>query len=319
MSTTTASADRPMAEILAELTAGPAVDLRAMPIAQARATFIRNQSAWNWAPAPMARTRDLTVPGAAGPLPARLHRPRAEGDLPVVLYVHGGGWTFGSIDTHDGVMRSLALASGCAVLGVDYRLAPEHPFPAPLEDVLAALAHIEAGGLGAGCEGRRIALAGDSAGATLSLGALIARRAAGAAAPATAALFYGCYAPIFDTPSHAENGDGRYLLRTDMMRWYWSNFLGRCAPAEAPGACAPLHADLAGLPPLYLNAAGLDPLLDDTTLLAGALARAGARFTLDVYPGVVHGFLRFARDLAPARAAIAAAGAHLRRIFGNET
>ncbi len=306
-----------MAAILAGLAAAPAVDLRAMPIGEARATFVRNQIGWSWAPAAMAETREMVAPGAAGPLAARLHRPPGAGDLPVILYVHGGGWTFGSIDTHDGVMRCLALASGCAVLGFDYRLAPEHPFPAPLDDVLAVLAHVEAGGLGPGFDRRRIALAGDSAGATLSLGALIARRDAGLPPPATATLFYGCYAPIFDTPSHARNGDGRYLLRTEMMRWYWSNFLGSCAAEDAPGACAPLNAELSGLPPLYLNAAGLDPLLDDTSLLAARLAAAGARFRLDVFPGVVHGFLRFARELAAAREAIAAAGAHLRATFDD--
>lgn len=311
------AADAEMSAILARLAAAPAVDLRAMPLDEARASFVRNQRDWIWAPAPMAETRELAVPGAAGALAARLHRPIADGDLPVVLFVHGGGWTFGSIDTHDGMMRCLALASGCAVLGFDYRLAPEHPFPAPLDDALAVLAHVEAGGLGPGYDRRRLALAGDSAGATLSLGALIARRDAGAPLPAAAALFYGCYAPIFDTPSHARNGDGRYLLRTEMMRWYWSNFLGPAAPQEAPGACAPLGADLSGLPPLYLNAAGLDPLLDDTTLLADRLAAAGTRFRLDVFPGVVHGFMRFGRDLSAARAAVAAAGAHLSATFAD--
>jgi acetyl esterase len=231
--------------------------------------------------------------------------------LPVIVYLHGGGWTFGSIDTHDGVMRCLALESGCAVLGVDYRLAPEHPFPAPLDDALAALAHVEAGGLGAGCDRARVALAGDSAGATIALGALIARRDAGGSLPVTAALFYGCYAPVFDTPSHLANGDGAYLLRTEMMRWYWANYLGARAPQQAPAACAPLVADLSGLPPLYLNAAGLDPLLDDTTLIAARLAAAGVRLRLDVFAGVVHGFLRFARDLPAAREALAAAGAWL--------
>lgn len=309
--------DAEMARILAEILATPATDARQTPIAEARAGFIRNQTSWAWAPAPLAEVRDLTIPGAAGPMPARLYRPRLDADLPVVLFAHGGGWTFGSIDTHDGTMRCLALASGCAVLGFDYRLAPEHPFPAPLDDVLAALAHVESGGLGGGVDPRRIALAGDSAGATLSLGALIARRDAGLRLPAAAALFYGCYAPVFDTPSHVANGDGRYLLRTDMMRWYWGNFLGPRAPAEAPAACAPLNAALGGLPPLYLNAAGLDPLLDDTTLLAGRLARAGGRFRLDVFPGVVHGFVRFARELGAARAAIEAAGAHLRDTFND--
>ncbi len=118
----------------------------------------------------MAESRDLAIPGPAGPIRARLHRPTTEAGLPVILFIHGGGWTFGSIDTHDGTMRSLATASGTAVLGIDYRLSPDTAFPGPLDDVMAALAFIEAGGLGDVCDPSRIAVAGDSAGANLALG-----------------------------------------------------------------------------------------------------------------------------------------------------
>ena len=173
-------------------------------------------------------------------MPAGLVRP------PVIVYAHGGGWTFGTNDTHDGTMRTLAGEAKAAVLGVDYRLAPEHPFPAPLDDVMAAIAFVVSGGLGCEVDSSRIAVGGDSA---------------------------------------------------------------------APGACAPLHADLAGLPPLHLSAAGLDPLLDDTILLSAKLATAGVRHTVEIWPGVVHGFLRFARDLPAARAALAAAGRDLKHLF----
>lgn len=307
--------DPAMQAILDKLASAPAVDLKALPIDDARQTFERQQSAWVWSAETMAGSRDLTVPGPAGPIRARLHLPTAGKNLPLVIFAHGGGWTFGSIDTHDGTMRSLAASSGAAVLGIDYRLAPEHPFPAPLDDLLAALAFAETGGLGDACDAQRIALAGDSAGANLALGALVRRRDEGGPLPATAALFYGCFAPIFDTESHARFGDGPYLLRTAMMRWYWSNFLGSCPPDKAPAACAPLDARLEGLPPLYLNAAGLDPLLEDTTIMSHCLAAAGVRHTLDIWPGVVHGFLRLARELPAARQAIAAAGRHLRQTF----
>jgi acetyl esterase len=304
-----------MQAILDDLARAPAVDLRTLPIEEARRTFERQQAPWVWSAEAMAESRDLAIPGPAGPIRARLHRPIADAGLPVVLFAHGGGWTFGSIDTHDGTMRSLAAASGAAVLGIDYRLSPDHPFPGPLDDVMAALAFVEAGGLGAGCDATRIALAGDSAGANLALGALVRRRDEGGPLPLTATLFYGCYAPIFDTASHVSFGAGPYLLRTEMMRWYWSNFLGPHAADAAPAACAPLFAPLEGLPPLYLNAAGLDPLLDDTTMLSHRLASAGVRHTLDIWPGVVHGFQRLARELPAARDAIAAAGRHLRCTF----
>lgn len=306
-----------MAAILEKLRALPVVDLRALPVAEARAHFAAGQRPWLWAPDAMADIRDLIVPGPAGPIPARLFLPSAAPDLPVVIFIHGGGWTFGSIETHGSSMQILAARSGCAVLGIDYRLSPETPFPGPLDDVLATYRFVEAGGLGKACDATRIALAGDSAGANLSFGAIIARRDAGLALPVTAALFYGCFAPMFETPSHARFGDGSYVLSTAMMRWYWKNFLGETGFERAPAAAAPLTTDLAGLPPLYLNAAGLDPLLDDTLMMSAKLAGAGIRHRLDIWPGVVHGFHRMARDLAPARDALAAAGAflaeHLRR------
>lgn len=304
--------DPSMQRILAAMRLVPKVDLRALPIAEARATFIAQQTPWGWCPHPMEEVRQLSVGG----MRARLYVPPGNAPRPVALYLHGGGWVFGDIDTHDGTMHWLAAASGCAVLGIDYRLAPEHPFPAAHEDALAATTFIRSGALGPACDATRVALAGDSAGANLALGALLAMRDAGQTLPDTACLFYGCYAPIFDTPSNAANGDGAFILSTEMMRWYWAQFLGALAPENAPPACAPLFADLAGLPPLYLNSAGLDPLLDDTTMLASRLAAAGVRYRLDAWPGVIHGFLRMARDLPMARSALIAAGAHLRECYG---
>jgi acetyl esterase len=213
-------------------------------------------------------------------------------------------------------MQLLAAHSGMAVLGFDYRLGPEHPFPAPLDDMLAVLSFIEDGGLGPVCDPERIAVAGDSAGANLALGAMLHRRDGGGRMPSTAALFYGCYGPVFDTDSHRRLGSGDWLLSTERMRWYWSNFLGQTA-ADHPIA-APLRADCAGLPPLYLSAAALDPLVDDTTMLAMRLAAAGVRYRLDVWPGVVHGFLRFARELPMANQAIAAAATFVVDVFKQE-
>lgn len=311
--------DPAMARILAAMQMTPRIDLRSLPIATARQTFIDQQVPWSWCPLPLAEIRNLEVPGAVGPMRSRLYVPRSDGPCPVVLFAHGGGWTFGDIDTHGGTMHWLAALSGCAVLGVDYRLAPEHPFPAGHDDLGAALAFVRAGGLGAGFDGGRLALAGDSAGANLALGLLVALRDAGAALPQTACLFYGCYAPIFETASNRDNGGGAYLLTTEMMRWYWANFLGPHAADAAPAACAPLFTELGGLPPLYLNAAGLDPLLDDTMILSQRLAHAGVQHRLDIWPGVVHGFLRLAKDLPTAEAALRAAGAYLRETFKETT
>ncbi len=309
--------DPAMARIFAAMQLVPKIDLRALPTAEARQTFIAQQVPWAWCPHPLKEIRNLTIPGPAGPMRGRLYLPEGGDARPVVVFAHGGGWTFGDIDTHGGTMHWLAAASGCAVLGFDYRLAPEHPFPAGHEDTLATIAFVRSGGLGPDCDGARIALAGDSAGANLSLGAMLALRDGAGPQVDTACLFYGCFGPDFNTESHRENGTD-YGLTSDMMRWYWANFLGAFTDKTAPAACAPLYADVAGLPPLYLNAAGLDPLLDDTTILSARLARAGVRHRLDIFPGVIHGFLRLARELPLARTALDAAADHLCATFGTQ-
>lgn len=297
-----------MMPLLEQMQAAPAVDYAAMPIAEARRVFEAGARPWQDR-TPEAAIRDLVVPGAAGPLRARLFLPPAV-QPPLTVYVHGGGWTFGSVDTHDGEMARLALASGCAVLGFDYRLAPEHPFPAGLDDALAVIHHAETGGLGEAVDAGSLTLAGDSAGANIALAALLARREQGAAAARAAVLYYGCYDPDFATPSHARLGDGRYGLSTQRMRWYWSNVLGAAAEAPPPFA-APLRADLSDLPPLYLAVGSLDPLLDDTLNLSRRLAHQGIAHRCDLVAGVNHGFLRMARELPVAVDTIASAGAFL--------
>jgi acetyl esterase len=299
-----------MARILERMRAAPAIDYAAVPIKEARRVF--DEAAAQWRDGlPQMTTRDLAIPVSHGTMRARLHLP-APGRLPLVVFVHGGGWTFGSVDTHGNEMRGLATASGCAVLGFDYRLAPEHPFPAGLEDTLAAIAFAEAGALGKDIDADRFALAGDSAGANLALAALLARRAAGAAPARAAALFYGCFAPDFETGSHQRLGSGAFMLSSDRMRWYWQNFLGAESP-DTGSLAAPSRAELSGLPPLYLAAAGLDPLLDDTLGLSLRLAHAGVGHRCDVVPGVIHGFLRMAAELPAAQATLEAAGEFLAR------
>jgi acetyl esterase len=271
-----------MAAILAQLPSGPA--LETLPIQVARATFEQNNRAWN-APLPAMPASDQVLGG----VPCRVLQPGGRG---VILFVHGGGWTFGSPTTHERFARLIAEATQALVVLADYRLAPEHPAPAAIEDVLAILADL---GQVATPEAP-VVLCGDSAGANIALGAALARPARPIA---LLSLLYGCFAPVFDTASQQQNGDGSYGLSTERMRWYWRNWLG----ADADPRAAPLNADLAGLPRCHLLAAGLDPLRDDSLMLAGQLGHHGVPTRLDLVPGVIHGFLQMTSRLAPAREA----------------
>jgi len=307
--------DPAIERILAEAAALPRLDPATTPLARQRRAVEIAAAAWNDPPVPIAQVETLEVTTPAGAMRARLYIPDGAASDTAILYAHGGGWCFGSIDTHDGLTRRLASACRRPVLSIDYRLAPEHPFPAPVEDAAAGLAFLQHGGLGTPIDPGRLVVAGDSAGAQTMLALLLARRDAGLPAVGAGLLFYGCLAPDFDTASHrAFGGDERFLLSSARMRWYWANHLG---PAAAdPGRAAPLRAALHDLPTLFLDAASHDPLRDDTLRLAERLAAIDAPHRLRLTPGVVHGYLRFARDVALAGATLAAAAAFLGETIG---
>jgi acetyl esterase len=303
-------------EIAAILRESEAVDLpdpTTLPIAAARAQLTEASLAWNVELPELPVVADLSAPGPDGAIGLRLYRPRAHAQLPMVIYLHGGGWTFGSVDTHDRLMRLLALAADVAVVGVDYRLAPEQPFPAPLEDCVAVLRWARAHAEELALDGERMLVAGDSAGANLALASLLTLRDAGEPMARGAALFYGCYSSRLDSASHARFGDGCYRLSSAEMAWFWRHYLG--ATPAGTALAEPLHAELSGLPPLYLMLAMIDPLADDTRELARSLAAAGVPHELREYPGVVHGFLQMTARSAAARAAMADAGRAIRTLL----
>ncbi len=304
-----------VAGILAEAAELPRLDPATVPLDRQRRAVEMAALAWNDPPFAVARVETVAVPTPRGAMRARLYAVEGAAADRAILYVHGGGWTFGSIDTHDGLTRRLAAATRLPVLSIDYRLAPEHPFPAPVEDAAAGLAFLQDGGLGAPIDPARLVVAGDSAGAQTVLALLQARRDAGLPRIGAGLLFYGCLTPDFDTDSHrAFGGDEAFLLSSERMRWYWSNHLaGRL---DAPGAAAVLAAELDGLPPLFLDAASHDPLRDDTLRLAARLEAIGAAHRLRLTPGVVHGYLRFARCLPAAMATLDAAAAFLTETAG---
>jgi len=256
------------------------------------------------------------VDGPGGPLQLRLYQP-AEPAAGNILYVHGGGATVGDLDTHHRPMRELAAMAGCTVIGIDYRLAPEHPCPAAVDDV-AFVASLAARGLLEG-GARPWAIAGDSAGAHLALLCLLRRRdrwytGQREIEASSAALFYGTYARDFSTASHRRFGDGRYGLSTARMRRYWQLFTGSDLPLRHP-AEEPLFADLSGLPPLDIVAAELDPLRDDSYLLAASARNAGIAATLSLVPGVIHAFLQMTASVPLARATLMRSAVRLRSAF----
>lgn len=293
----------------------PVYGRESQPLGEARAQMEEMCRFWNRELPDLPRVEELAIDGAGGPLRARMMWPEDQAELPLIVYFHGGGWTLGSIDSHHRLMRMLALASGAALLAVDYRLSPEVAFPEPLEDCLAAVGHARAHADALGIDRTRLVLAGDSAGANLALGSLLALRDRGDLDGVRgAALFYGCYVARTDSPSHRAFGDGSLRLSTAEMEWFWRNYLGESGQGH-PHA-EPLHADLAGLPPLFLNCGAADPLLDDSQGLAARLGAIGSAHRYEEYPGLVHGFLQMTLDVAASRAAMAEAGAAIRDMLG---
>ena len=305
--------DPHMAEILRLIEGLDLPPYESMSGAEARAEAEERNRFWNEDGPAVAQMRDLTIPGPAGELRLRLYEPSVAAAVgPGVLYLHGGGWVICSLDTHDGVCRRLANASGLRVASLDYRMAPEHPFPAPLDDCIAATGWLMRHGAELGIDARHLALAGDSAGGNLSLATLLALRDRDEPLPRTAALIYGAFSADLDSPSHLAYGGGEYVLSSPTMRWFWDQYVPDPAQRRQP-LVSPLHADLQGLPPLYVSAAELDPLRDDSERLAGRLALAGVDFDYRLWRGVCHACIMMSRLLPAADAQIAEVADFLRR------
>ena len=231
---------------------------------------------------------DRSVPGPHGDIPVRVYRPKSDGPLPVVVYFHGGGFVIGDITTHDTTCHRIAAGVPAVVVSVDYRLAPEHAFPAAVDDCEAATQWVSAHAAELGADPARLAVAGDSAGGNLS--AVVARRARDAGGPAIAfqLLVYPATDCTRSMASHVENGTG-YLLDTDSMAWFISHYAGD-ADLKHPDLSPLFVEDLSGLPPAFVLTAEFDPLRDEGEAYANRLRAAGVKVTAARYDGMIHGF-----------------------------
>jgi len=288
--------------------------MQALSAAQARAFYDMGGPLLDLQAAPhVDRVQDMAIPARDGyAMPARLYAPQHATPLPVLLYMHGGGFTVGSLTTHDVLCRQLSRQGHCAVISLDYRLAPEHRFPTAVHDSWDALNWLHQNGHTLGLDTARLAVGGDSAGGTL--GAVCALMARDAGLPLSLQLLFypGCGARQ-DTASHEAFAEG-FMLDKDTVAWFFANYIEtkdrddwRFAPS--------LASDHSGVAPAWIGLAECDPLVDEGVGYADTLRMAGVPVDLEIYRGVIHGFITMGRAIPDALKAHADAGRALKQAF----
>lgn len=282
------------------------------PVAAARAAYLLERRYWNGFPAPVAKVEDFPAETGHGRVMLRLYHPSPGERLPLVLFLHGGGFILGNLDTHDRVQRLLALESGWAVLGVDYALAPEAKFPAQILQVVDVLEQLPSLLAPRQVDRDRLVFAGDSAGANLAMGTAYELRARGRALPQGLLLYYGSFG-LKDGPSRRLYGGELDGLGEREREMYFTAYR-RSEEDMVDPRYDILRGELAGLPPVHLVAARLDPLCDDSVALAEGLKVAGVPATLSIYDGVLHGFLHYSAMEPKALQAIREGAAFLERL-----
>lgn len=267
-------------------------------------------------PEAVAKVENRTVPGPAAEIPVRIYTPNGSGPFPVLVFFHGGGWVIGDLDTQDGPCRSLTNGAGCVVVSVDYRLAPEHKFPAAPQDTYAVTTWVAENAGSINADPARIAVGGDSAGGNLAAVTSLMARDGGGPRLVFQLLIYPVTDGACDTASYRDNADG-FLLTNDLMQWFWNHYVRRTTDRQNPLA-SPLRAQsLRGLPPALVQTAELDPLRDEGEAYATRLKEAGVPVKLTRYKGMIHGFFGMASLIDQAKTAIDEAAAALRGAFAN--
>ncbi len=288
----------------------PAYHTLSAPEARAQAEAMRPAAAGE----PVARVRDMTVPGPGGDIPVRVYTPEGSGPFGALVFYHGGGWVIGSIAGSDVTCRSLTNRAACVVVSVDYRLAPEHKFPAAAEDCYTATRWVAENAAVIDVDPERIAIGGISAGGNLAAVVALMARDRGGPALVHQLLVVPVTDYNVDTPSYRENSEG-YQLSKDAMVWFWNHYLTGEGDGRHPHA-APLQAeDLRGLPPATVMTAEFDPLRDEGEAYAARLHEAGVPVTTTRYPGMIHGFFSMAAVLDQGKKAVDDAAVALRAAF----
>jgi len=264
---------------------------------------------------PLAEISNTTIPGPAGPIAVRIYRASQEPNQPVIVYFHGGGFVIGSLDSHDGTCRRLSYNIGCTVVSVDYRLAPEHLYPAAVDDSYAAAKWVAEHADFLKIDTKRIAVAGDSAGGNLAAVVAIIARDRGGPAICHQLLTYPVTDMAFKSESYTSNGEG-YFLTKDMMVWFGLQYVPTGHDIEDPLLSPLYHKNLKGLPPATVITAEYDPLRDEGEAYARKLGAAGVPVKLARYDGVFHGFFSMSGAIDQADDAQAFAAGELKKAFG---
>ncbi|HTP77385.1 MAG TPA: alpha/beta hydrolase [Rhizomicrobium sp.] len=276
--------------------------------AVARETFVAMMQLVGPKDVPVGKTENLTVPGPGGPVPIRVYTPVAAGrdPMPALIYYHGGGWVIGNIDTHDGLCRMMANEGGFRVISVDYRLGPEHKYPAAIDDSFAALSWVSANAASIGVDANRIAVGGDSAGGALAAEVAQLAKAKGGIDVACQMLLFPVTHIGAKTKSLSDFQAG-YFLEKETLDWFYDCYLPANADKNDPKISPLLAKDVSGLPPAYVMLGGFDPLHDEGLQYADKLRAAGVKVTLADYESLVHCFIYMQSFLPQAHEALTAA------------
>jgi acetyl esterase len=265
---------------------------------------------------PVHQVSDRSIAGPGGDIPIRVYRP-GTGTRPVIVFFHGGGWAIGDLDSHDALCRSLANATGAVVVAVDYRLAPEHRFPAAADDSLAATTWVAEHAAELDVDASRLAVMGDSAGGNLAAVVSLMARDHGGPSIAFQLGVYPVTSADLDRQSYHDNGTG-YFLTTAGMRYFWDEYVPEESDRSNPYAAPLAAADLSGLPPSHIITAEHDPLRDEGEAYANRLRESGVSSTNTRYGGLFHGFLNMASILPSAAQALSDVASVLRAALGSE-